>query len=61
VLVRFGRLVFAELKTDGGRLSQAQREWLGALEACPVDVYTWRPKDMDRVKSILARRTVAGS
>ena len=34
VLVRQRRIIFAELKTETGRLPGDQRAWLGALEAC---------------------------
>jgi VRR-NUC domain-containing protein len=46
VLVKPGRLVFAELKAATGRLSDEQARWLAALglsERC--EVYVWRPAD----------------
>jgi hypothetical protein len=62
VLVRPPRLIFAELKTDKGRLSPAQREWLADLEqVCEishtVQVDVWRPADFDRVHAILRTRS----
>ena len=53
VLVRRPRVLFVELKTDRGRLSQSQREWLDALRDCHVEVYVWRPADVERVTEIL--------
>lgn len=45
-LVRDGRLIFAELKSDTGRLSAAQQEWLDALRRVPcAEVYVWRCAD----------------
>ena len=43
-----GRVIFAELKTDIGKTSPEQDEWLAALAACPgVEVYLFRPADWD--------------
>lgn len=44
------RLIFAELKSDTGRLSGEQLEWLGVLggiadTAAQVDVHVWKPDD----------------
>lgn len=53
VLLRDRRLVFAELKTDTGRLSVAQAEWLDALLLATREVYTWRPADWPEVMETL--------
>ena len=53
ILVRPPRLIFAELKSDRGRLTKAQREWRADLEACGVEVYTWRPSERSQVEDIL--------
>jgi hypothetical protein len=49
VLVRSPRVVFAELKSDRGRTSPAQREWLDRLSHCDLapEVGIWRPRDFD--------------
>lgn len=39
------RVLFAELKTTGGKLTDAQLEWLMALESAGAEVYVWRPID----------------
>lgn len=50
VLVRGDRLIFAELKTDTGRITPAQLAWLTALEQCPgVQAHVWRPRDWPQV------------
>jgi hypothetical protein len=50
VLCRPPRLIFAELKRVGGKLSVAQREWLDALQACDgVECYLWNPNDWDTI------------
>lgn len=61
VLVKHGRLVFAELKTEKGRLSKAQEEWLDALgnvgdplcDHC-ADVHVWRPSNWPVIEAVLA-------
>jgi len=45
VLVRRERLVFAELKSEKGKLTPAQVEWNEALKATAAEVYVWRPAD----------------
>jgi len=50
------RLVMAELKTDTGRVSDDQQQWLALLTAAGVETYLWRPKDVDEVLSVLRRR-----
>jgi len=56
VLVRRGRLIFAELKSDKGKLSAEQEAWLEDLRRVAiarVEVYVWRPSDMARIAEIL--------
>jgi hypothetical protein len=54
VLARPGRLVFAELKSNRGKLTLAQEEWLQALrETGAAEVYLWRPDDWDEIVQIL--------
>lgn len=49
------RLVFAELKRDKGRLSDAQENVLETLRRIGrFEVYVWRPRDWDDVVRILA-------
>ena len=66
VLVR-DRIIFAELKTDAGRVSPDQRAWLDALahaldladDEAPADrdhvlVRVWRPRDWAAIRVELA-------
>ena len=50
---RAGRLLFVELKSDTGRVAQAQREWHRELESAGADVYVWRPKDWNTLAEIV--------
>jgi hypothetical protein len=59
VLVRDGRLLFAELKSERGRVTADQRAWLSLLEGCPgVEVYVWRPlaSSWPEIERVLSRR-----
>lgn len=49
-------VVFAELKTDRGRLSPAQEVWLSRLRAAGAEVHVWRPRDLDDVIGRISRR-----
>lgn len=55
VLVRAGELIFVELKTDEGKVTPAQREWLNALSGCGAETHIWRPADLELVKARLWR------
>ena len=39
------RLIFAELKSQNGRLTEGQTEWLRRLEHAGAETYVWRPQD----------------
>jgi len=55
-LVRGERLLFAELKTVKGRLSDTQEHWLALLTKVPcTEVYLWRPTDWDAIVETLSR------
>lgn len=56
VLVRPPRLVFAELKSERGKVSPAQERWLQVLADCQgVEVRLWRPSDWHNVEETLKR------
>jgi hypothetical protein len=48
-----GGLVFVELKTQKGKVTPEQREWLLALRAAGVRAYVWRPSDMPEITAYL--------
>ena len=54
VLVKPGKCIVAELKSDEGRVSEEQRVWLRAFEAAGVPAYTWRPRDWSEVVEVLS-------
>jgi len=50
------RLAFIELKTDTGKLTEAQREWIDDLRSVPgffIEVYVWRFSDFAVIEKIL--------
>jgi hypothetical protein len=50
ILVRPPVLIAAELKTDKGRVSPAQQNWLTTLGEChQIHTRLWRPADRDQV------------
>jgi hypothetical protein len=53
VMVRGERLIFAELKTESGKLSKEQKAWIGSLVRTSAEVYEWRPSMMDEIIGIL--------
>ena len=49
-MAKGGRLIFAELKTQKGRVTPLQQVWLDELEKIKeVEVYLWRPSNMDEI------------
>ena len=72
VMTRYDRLVFAELKSEKGRISEAQQAWRECLDKVaeasvdpsswsvrdnPVEYFLWRPSDWDEIEQTLRRRT----
>lgn len=55
VLIRDGRLLIRELKTEIGEESPEQIVWLAALRSCGVDAETWRPSQWGTIAEILKR------
>jgi hypothetical protein len=47
------RVVFAELKRQGGKPSAAQENWMAALLYAGQEVYVWRPADYAEVCRVL--------
>ena len=44
VLAGRSRVLFIECKSDRGRVSMEQAEWMDQLEWTPGEVYLWRPE-----------------
>jgi VRR-NUC domain len=58
VLLRPPRLILAELKSDTGRVSPEQSDWIAQLAEVPgIEVAIWRPSDWQSVYETLARES----
>jgi hypothetical protein len=54
ILLRDDRLIVAELKSQVGKVTSAQNEWLKAWRRIPcAEVFTWTPADMDVIAEVL--------
>jgi hypothetical protein len=53
VATRDGRLIFAEIKNERGRLTGSQADWLDVLGKTSAEVYLWRPDDLHTIKELL--------
>jgi hypothetical protein len=52
-LVRRGRLVFAELKSERGKATPEQQGWLIDVANAAAESYLWRPGDWPEVEKVL--------
>ena len=60
VLLRPPRLIVAELKSDTGRVSEEQSNWIAQLAEVPgLEVHIWRPSDWETVYTTLAKESKA--
>lgn len=53
VLVRRPRVIWAELKSDRGRITPEQRAWIFDLRSSGQDVRIWRPSDWPEIERVL--------
>ena len=51
--VRDSKLIFAELKTDRGKLSEKQEVWINALNEAHQLVFVWKPSDWEHIARVL--------
>lgn len=51
------RLIFAELKTEIGRVTLDQQGWLSVLSAAGCEAAVWRPADLLDIEAILRGAT----
>lgn len=55
VMVKGDWVIFAELKSEKGKVTEPQKEWLDALFIAGEEVYTWRPSQFDDIVKVLRR------
>jgi len=46
-------VIFTELKSEKGKVTEEQQEWLDILRQCGQEVYVWRPGDFEQIVEIL--------
>lgn len=49
-------LIYAEMKTEKGRLSVEQKTVLAALHRAGIEVYVWRPSDWNAIQQRLSKK-----
>jgi hypothetical protein len=49
-------VIFAELKTMIGKITENQQDWITTLKSGGAEVYVWRPSDWNEIKAILTER-----
>lgn len=49
-----GFVIFAELKSEKGRVTREQSAWIDALTQAGADAFVWRPADWDQIIERLA-------
>lgn len=52
-MLRFNRAICAELKSAKGKTTVEQKTWLAAAMLANIEVYVWRPKDIDEIEATL--------
>ena len=55
ILIGHGRVMFRELKTERGKLSPKQRQWLERLQGAGADAALRRPADWELIVAELRR------
>jgi len=58
VLAKPGRLIFCELKSETGKVSNKQQEWLDVLEAAGAETYLFRPSQFEEMVQVLRGKTL---
>jgi hypothetical protein len=53
VVCRPPRVLFLELKSETGRVTAEQTQWIDALRACGLDARVVRPSGLDEIAEIL--------
>jgi len=53
---KYKGVIFAELKSETGRISEKQKAWHETLKDAGMEVVIWRPQDMQQISTRLATR-----
>jgi hypothetical protein len=47
-------LIFAELKSENGKMTKEQKDWFTRLGKCHESVYCWKPSDWENIVTRLS-------
>lgn len=47
------RVIFVELKSEKGKLTELQEDWQAILKKAKVEVYIWKPNQLEEIAVIL--------
>jgi hypothetical protein len=53
-MLRGERQVIAELKSQKGKVTDFQKDWLEKFKLVGAEVYLWRPSDIRDIEEILS-------
>ena len=53
VLIKPGRVIFAELKAAKGKVTPEQEVWLQAAKNAGIEAYCWRPSMIEEIEGVL--------
>ena len=51
------RVIFAELKSEKGKMTPEQQQVFDELKACGQEVYVWKPHDIENIARLLKQET----
>lgn len=54
-LIKGTRMIFVELKRELGIVSPEQQVWIDAIRGCGLEVFVWRPSDIDALFTELSK------
>ena len=52
VLIR-ERIIWAELKSENGKVTPEQKDWIKSLTSAGQEVYVWKPSEWHEIESVL--------
>jgi hypothetical protein len=53
IMLRHNRRIMAELKAAKGKVTPKQEAWLESAKQADIEVYVWRPSDIETIEKIL--------
>lgn len=53
------RIIFVEFKSEKGRLSEPQKQWINMFRLAGYEAAVWRPSDMPTIERVLGREQLS--